>query len=54
MLERVRGVVKANRQTPAGKLVLALNPITSSSAPGLYTRLLTPPDADSRVERSRW
>jgi RNA-directed DNA polymerase len=27
LLEKVRGIVKANRQTPAGKLVLALNPI---------------------------
>lgn len=27
LLEKVRGIVKANRQTPAGKLVLSLNPI---------------------------
>ena len=27
LLEKVRGIVKTNRQAPAGKLVLALNPI---------------------------
>jgi len=36
LLEKVRGIVKANRQTPAGKLVLALNPIIKGWA--LYHR----------------
>jgi RNA-directed DNA polymerase len=36
LLEKVRGIVKANRQTPAGKLVLVLNPIIKGWA--LYHR----------------
>jgi RNA-directed DNA polymerase len=36
LLEKVRGIVKTNRQAPAGKLVLALNPIIKGWA--LYHR----------------
>ncbi len=50
LLEKVRGILKANRQTPAGKLVLALNPIIKGWA--LYHRHVVSKKAFNDVDHA--